>query len=271
LYARTQFRILTLPTNGLLTDRIVANTRKILEFCPQATVAVSISLDGFPDTHDAIRQVPGAFKRACETFSQLQQLKSHYPNFKLIATLTLSAYNQQEFSEFYCYVRDELRPDNIGIGLLRGTPKQPEAADIDIAFYQKVNAIYRSDMIAGKLAYYPPPTGKLLCARELRVRELVAQIHSEKRMLLPCLAGRLSAVILENGEVRPCEVLDRSLGNLRQSGCDFSTIWNSASADAVRDSIQAGCYCTYECALSSNVLFNLSQYPALLRILWALK
>ena len=46
-----------------------------------------------------------------------------------------------------------------------------------------------------------------------------------------CQAGTLTAIIGETGDIRPCEILDTKLGNLRDHEYDFMTIWKSALAD----------------------------------------
>ncbi len=266
----SQVRMLTLPTNGLLTGRIVSFTRQILDSCPQTQIIVSISIDGFPQTHDRIRQVPGGFERARDTFMELKQLKRDYANFSLIVTITCSPFNQQELVDLYCFLRDELQPDNIGVGMLRGNPRETTDEAIDLSYYRKLNSLYQHDLQTGALPYYRSPLGKLLAARELLVREFVARTVEEKRALLPCFAGTLSAVVSEEGEVRPCEILEQGFGYLSDYQFDFARLWNSPPAQQIRTAIRAGCFCTYECAMTTNILFNPCHYPALLSRAWHL-
>ena len=81
----------------------------------------------------------------------------------------------------------------------------------------------------------------------------------------PCHAGTLFGVIEANGLVRPCEVLDRNLGNLRDHNYDFQEIWQSQEAKDLSAWIKASkCNCTYECAWSFNVLGNARYQPALM-------
>ena len=47
----------------------------------------------------------------------------------------------------------------------------------------------------------------------------------------PCRAGRIGAVMYENGDVAACEILGQSIGNLRDYGLDFSRLWFSGSAN----------------------------------------
>ena len=61
-----------------------------------------------------------------------------------------------------------------------------------------------------------------------------------------------------NGDTYPCELLtDRRLGNVRDVGYDFKKIWFSKEADEARAFIRdSKCFCTYECFLTVNILFN---------------
>ncbi len=264
---RSRFRVLTIPSNGFLTDRVLEGTQRILEACPNALVIVSVSLDGLQQTHDRIRGVPNGFEKARRTFDGLRKLKRRYANFSPVVTITCSPLNQTELTELYRHVRDDWEPDNIGIGLLRGESPGTSRQGLDIGYYRRVNRMYERDLRSGKIRYYDTPVSRLLGARELQVREMVARIFEENRYLTPCYAASLSAVMLETGEVRPCELLDASMGNLRDHDFDFRKLWESAQAQQVRSSVR-GCFCTHECVLNSNVLFNPKRYPSLLRKMW---
>jgi MoaA/NifB/PqqE/SkfB family radical SAM enzyme len=72
-------------------------------------------------------------------------------------------------------------------------------------------------------------------------------------------------VIFENGEVHPCEILGRSMGNLAAHDWDLASLWESAAAEELRTEIRATrCACTWECAQADNVLFNPRAWPSLL-------
>jgi iron-sulfur cluster protein len=70
-----------------------------------------------------------------------------------------------------------------------------------------------------------------------------------------------------NGDVYPCELLiDRKLGNVREANYDFKSIWFSKEAEASRRFIrESKCFCTYECFLTINILFNPTMMPAVLK------
>ena len=60
-----------------------------------------------------------------------------------------------------------------------------------------------------------------------------------------------------------------SFGSLREAGYDVTRVLGSPGARDVLRRIDAGeCWCTYECAIQSSILFHPSEYPGVLRGLW---
>jgi MoaA/NifB/PqqE/SkfB family radical SAM enzyme len=71
-------RSLTLVTNGLAVERILAHSRAMLKLCTEHDINlnVSVSLDGVGGVHDEMRNVPGAFARVEKCLSGLKELQS---------------------------------------------------------------------------------------------------------------------------------------------------------------------------------------------------
>ena len=69
---------LTLVTNGLAVERILADSRAMLLLCADHGVKlnISVSLDGVDGVHDEMRNVPGAFARVEKCLQGLQELQS---------------------------------------------------------------------------------------------------------------------------------------------------------------------------------------------------
>ena len=81
--ALTKLRTIIIPSNGFLTDVILARTKRILarlegtgiDFVPVA------SLDGMGPSHDTMRGTAGAFDRQMQTLAGYVQLRERYPDF----------------------------------------------------------------------------------------------------------------------------------------------------------------------------------------------
>ncbi|MBC7262849.1 MAG: radical SAM protein [Chloroflexi bacterium] len=76
-------QVLSVITNGLSPDRILAGAEEIVQRCKQRGVQLSfsVSLDGVGDVHDRIRNVPGAFDRTQETALRLKELGDQHGFF----------------------------------------------------------------------------------------------------------------------------------------------------------------------------------------------
>jgi MoaA/NifB/PqqE/SkfB family radical SAM enzyme len=74
----SHLRSLTLVTNGLAAERILADSRAMLRLCTERGINlnISVSLDGVGEVHDEMRNVPGAFARVEKCLQGLKELQS---------------------------------------------------------------------------------------------------------------------------------------------------------------------------------------------------
>ena len=69
---------------------------------------------------------------------------------------------------------------------------------------------------------------------------------------------------MEDGSVKPCEILEDKLGNIK-NGVDIEKLYNSPETKNIRKKIKdTKCKCTFECAMSTNTLFNKDMFPKVL-------
>jgi len=79
----------------------------------------------------------------------------------------------------------------------------------------------------------------------------------------------MRSVILENGQVYPCEVLvdlgrEFLVGNLRDFDLDFMKLWKSEkNKETIRKIRRKKCFCTHGCDVTVNILFS-RKLPLLL-------
>jgi MoaA/NifB/PqqE/SkfB family radical SAM enzyme len=144
---------------------------------------------------------------------------------------------------------------------------EEELLDVDPARYREVVERKRALVDAGALPYFDFPLGRLAVARDRLVYDRVArEAEGDGSGYLPCTAGRLSAVVFEDGSVHPCEILGRSIGNLNDVDWDLGRLWEERAARDLREEIHdTHCTCTWECAQADNVLFNARTWPELVR------
>ncbi len=271
-FARRGLRHLAIPTNGLVEDRLGPTVERVLAAHPELFLSVGVSFDGPPAIHDSIRMVPGGHARAMNAVRTLRAIEQRLPRgadgrsrLGVGILLTLTRENQDVLAQHMLELVDDLRPDNVTLNLVRGTAKEAHMLDVDLARYQELVSTKQRLVSEGRLPYFDFPLARLAVARDELMYEHVERVaKGDTSRHLPCTAGQLSAVIFENGEVHPCEILGESLGNLNAVDWDLQRLWDEAAAQALRKKIKCErCACTWECAQADNVLFQPRLWPKL--------
>jgi MoaA/NifB/PqqE/SkfB family radical SAM enzyme len=248
---------LHIATNATLPDRTVAGVARIAAASPRARVIVVTSIDGPRAVHDHVRDQPGAFDRTVEVTRALVALKRRHANLGVVANFTFQAANQHVWRETFELLRDEVGVDTVNVGLVRGRTKEPGARAVDLAAYRAAQAhLLATDNGRG---YFPAPLRALSRLKERVQVDTIARVAvgappADHR----CLAGRVFGVITETGDLYPCELLDRRLGNLRDVGMDYLALWRSEEARRIAEYIdRRECLCTYECAMGASIAADL--------------
>jgi MoaA/NifB/PqqE/SkfB family radical SAM enzyme len=267
-FARGGLRHLSIPTNGLV-ERAKDVALEILARCPDTFLSISVSIDGPPGVHDAIRGVEGAHARALEQARALLALAREHERLGVGLILTVTRENQHVLGDHMEELVRELAPHNVTINLARGTALDPSLLDVDVEAYRAVVQRKERLVTSGALPYFAFPMARVAIARDRLMYEHVARVADAGGKdlgpsHLPCTAGSLSAVIFEDGRVAPCEMLDASIGNLAEVDWDLARLWNGDAAVELRERIErTRCRCTWECAQADNVLFRARNWPRL--------
>ena len=130
--------VVTIPTNGLLPDKIASEVQKILNSCKNTFFRFSLSLDGIGKNHDDIRGVDGNFEKFIESYKKLRSLKKNFSNFNIDIGTVISKYNQDSIPGIFKFVEDNLEIDNHYFALARGKTRLDAAKEIDLINYQKI-------------------------------------------------------------------------------------------------------------------------------------
>jgi MoaA/NifB/PqqE/SkfB family radical SAM enzyme len=111
---------------------------------------------------------------------------------------------------------DELGIDNLIVRIVRGTPRDPCAKDVDINKFEAFSQRIEEDILSSTLPGYSNfPMSTFVIARDIIGRRLTMKLLRENRYQIPCYAGNLTGVLRSNGDVYPCELLGEKYGNLR--------------------------------------------------------
>lgn len=258
-----QLCVIKVATSGFFTDQVVTTWERVLAQRRDKYYGVTISFDGPRKVHDYIRGVPGSFSRAVTTLNQLKRLEQIYKNFEVDVHITVSRFNQDHLDELYDELRGTMHVGNVICSVIRGEPRDPRAKDLDLSKYFSFSERLADDLSSGALAgHLRFSSSSILNAVNIVQRKRIERMLKCRKCISPCNAARLSAVVGSDGQVYACELLSDALGDLRKSDYDLVRIWNSPSAQAIRQRLVAtGCFCTYENANLLNVLFSPRYYP----------
>ena len=188
----------------------------------------------------------------------LEEVRRHRPGLRIHLLLTFSALNQHVAAQSLLDWDREMKPDSLGVTLIRGEVPDPAALDLDIDLYREtmksVEDRSKFSAILDGQGIWLARLGRTFTRMR---RDLTIRTYRERRRIMACYAGRLSAVIYPDGEVHACEILDSALGNLGDFSHDLSRLLQSEKAwRRIEELSRSGCHCTHECNMTPNLLFN---------------
>jgi MoaA/NifB/PqqE/SkfB family radical SAM enzyme len=204
--AEPRLAVLDFPTTGQRTERIVPAVRAIAALgIPR--VYVTVSVEGPPDLHDRLRGRAGAFDRAVETYAALRRVRgvSAYVGLTLSdrnegatdATFRALARRIRGFAEREVHLNVATTSGhyyaNLGAGVRR--PARPREA---------VRPALRR-----RASRWWSPTDAL----EAAYLALVPAHARGGRSPLPCRSLFTSVFLAASGQVHPCTVYERPLGD----------------------------------------------------------
>jgi len=262
-YKQNRPAIMLFPTNGLLTGRITEKVGSILRTCTKSTVVVKLSLEGPERVHDSIRG-EGSFRKTMETYEALGAFVDRYSNFELgINTLFCSA-TQDTVDELIEFVTGLDKIKTHTVSLIRGSVGDNSLKEVDMGKYQETITKLAFNLQKNISATYRFRGSRLKAAQDIVQRRIIHRTMVDDRQVIPCYAGKLNLVLTESGDVYPCESFTMKLGNVREHGYSMKHIVETPQAKKIINSIlERKCYCTHECYLMTNILFNPRLYPHL--------
>jgi len=207
-------------TNGFATKYIVEQVKKILTLnIPR--FAVSISVDGFEDFHNEVRGIKDSFKKCLSTFYELQKLENKH--FNVFISYTSSPFNMGRIKSF---IQDMGKKYGIGskyihMNLYHTSDHYFKNTD------QKKTAEYNANVINEIRSYRKLKRGNdwKVGFLENRYSKFVEKFVETGKSPLPCKALNSSCFMDPYGNVFPCLVWSKPLGNIREFDYNLKKLW----------------------------------------------
>ncbi len=265
-YRHNRPAIILFPTNGLLTSIISEKMEQIIEQCPKSSIVVKLSLDGNEAIHDGIRGVRGSFKKTLATYEALRPLLKKHANFDLGINTVFCSQNQDQVDGLIDFVEGLEGIETHTVSLIRGSVSDKTLKEVDLAKYHSAIKKLEKNLKKRQARTYRFNGAKLKAAQDILQRNLIFKTNTENKKQMDCFAGKLNVVLSESGDVYPCESFALRLGNVKECNYDMNTLLGSDhSKELIRTIRQTGCFCSHECYVMTNILFNPRLYGKLLQ------
>lgn len=266
-------RLFTVPTNGLLPGKAAALITAFQRQCPGAFLNFCLPFHSADaGRHDAIMGVPDSAARRDETYAEIAEASRAHPNISCVLNFVMSAANHTEYREAIEAAMSRYPAAAFGIAYARGVTHEPGATDFPLQSYVDAHALLarRQRTRRQRMRGVFNPFARATAAAARQFSETVAEVARGDRSRLACHAGRRLLAIYDDGDVRPCELLetrpfidraeDASLGDLHNFDYDLARLLDAPKAREVLARLDAqACACTWECAIYSSILNSAPQ------------
>jgi MoaA/NifB/PqqE/SkfB family radical SAM enzyme len=257
-------RRLIVPTNALIKSRVFELVEHALSSHAELDLYLNVALDGYGQTHDKIRGVPGNWEKTLDSIRALYPLKQEYADrFRLNVNTVVCSENYEEIEKLSAYLWENFRLDGHYFNIVRGETKVGE--EIKNVPPEVMPELYR------RAARWTERYGERMFADDDAARRFVKTLayvgtitthyrtqHENFRQPspwpFPCTAGETIAVIDYQGDVRACELREK-FATLADYDYDFGRLWDAHERAAELKAIDGGnaCWCTHVCFIHDSL------------------
>ena len=256
-YHQNGVKILGFHSNGLNPKKLKQITEEILDSCPKMALSLLISLDGFKETHNNIRVSNHSYDHVIKSVEALKEFMDR-PNFDITLGTTIMDHNKNEILALNDFVKNKLGVKH-DISYLRGRPKDTLGKGGILEMYKKITKKIKNER-------HPYPSSRLKDFLVSAAKDVVIKVEEKYKYVVPCQAIRKSVVINEEGDIYPCEVLHKKLGNVRDYDYDVNKILAKSESRNLQKWIWNNkCHCTWECIIPLNIITSLEGYKLLFK------
>jgi MoaA/NifB/PqqE/SkfB family radical SAM enzyme len=208
------------PTNGYLTDQIVAGVKRIMARRPPKLM-ITVSTDGNEAVNDEVRGMKGGWRRQIETYKRLHEI----PGVEVVLGMTLSALNAKAYQEAFDAAKAEcpwLTSRDYHLNIVHESQH----------YYGNEGAKHLRDEgekeILAQIAAYRRERGVpkgIVDWLEYRYLRSVPGYVQGGTTPMRCHALHSSCFVDSWGNVYPCAMYDAKVANLRDHEYDLGEIW----------------------------------------------
>ncbi len=253
-----------IPTNGLVKRLVYDIVERALADNPELHLYLNVALDGYGQTHDRVRGVPGNWEKTLACIESLYPLKERFEDrFRLNVNTVVCAENYKEVEFLARFLWHNFRLDGHYFNIIRGETKAGDSikqvpAEALTEIYSMAASLtdaygarmFASDDTATRFVKQVAYVGAITT----HYRTQHANFAQPSAWPFPCTAGETTAVIDYDGGVRACELRER-FASLADYDYDFGALWAASGRGAELGAIDGGrsCWCTHVCFIHDSM------------------
>ena len=225
---------------------------------PKINFRCVFSIEGIGEEHDKLRDVPGSFEKIKESFKKVYELRKKYKNFVLDSNSVFTSNSEDTLLQTVKYLNKNFDFDNISVTNARGKIPDENLKSKARSKYVEINDFIES-LERNKEGRFLSST---IRAVNSLTRDYVIKVGFDDKFVDPCVAGKKLIVVSETGDVFPCEILGKKMGNIKDFEYDISKVLQKNESKNLRKWIKdTKCKCTFECATAANIVWNYKNVP----------
>lgn len=256
-------KLLSIPSNGLDKERIlqclapVRDQKKLLLY-------VTFSLDGPPEIHNHVRGVESGYEKTWATYNEVKQLVAHNSNFRIALETTISKYNIDHIEPF---IKKLIADEHTLILAMAHNAYQykneEEGLLLSRESQDKIKQIILN--VAGHIRGFSPEN----VLKRVYLKNCIPHVENPGRHILPCTALQNSIVVDPYGNVFPCTMWNKKIGNIKEYDYNLMALWNSGARAQARQEIrERHCpACWTPCEAYQSIAQNFYR-PAVIKNIW---
>jgi MoaA/NifB/PqqE/SkfB family radical SAM enzyme len=242
---------MSLLTNGLDPDLVTEKIKALLQLPGlggSGRFAVSVSLDGYGDTHEAIRRVPQAFDKVSETIRRLKEVQRETP-FYLSSTCVVQHLNVRDLPQISEFGQE------LGLPVIF-SPVCNSDAFIDSNDSWEQLRLTNDQLKEIKTLFEGPLESRLMPSNLPFWREYFHIMQGDQERKLPCYLRYFCANVDSDGTLRMCSA-DSSLVYGSALDTPPDELWYSEDAKELRKRAD-NFYCP-RCTICCDLAFCFSH------------
>jgi MoaA/NifB/PqqE/SkfB family radical SAM enzyme len=211
-------------------DTILHSVESLLKR-PHPLLIVSFSIDGPPEMHDRVRGLPGGYAQGWSTYERVRSIAERADNLTTVIETTVSAYNLPSLLPWLEEKMDEGHRFTITVAhhadLYKNKQGKKYAPPVDPNLDQIIRLFERR-----RVRHDPRDW-----LNALYLGNVLAYLRHPERMPVPCKALESSVSLDPYGEVIPCLMWHKSLGNVRHFDYRIDRVLQTPGARQTRKEI----------------------------------